>query len=98
MKFKFEKTHLIIIAVVVVLFVLFYPMPDSSSSGKINSSQEGKCQTDQDCFVFGETGTCACGCYSQEEINKLEENRTETCFCLAPKACQCYNGDCVRKV
>lgn len=93
MELKFEKKHVMILVVVVILIFLFYPMPKNNSETK----EVRQCQEDEDCLIFGETGTCNCGCYNATEISELEKNRAEGCFCLPPEECECVNNECMRK-
>jgi hypothetical protein len=49
------------------------------------------CTTDSDCIVFGRDGDCNCGCY---RVGSAPVQRIEGCFCAAPTACECVNGEC----
>ena len=49
------------------------------------------CLVDSDCVVFGETGSCNCGCYNKDY---LPTKTDEECFCLAPTSCGCVNNKC----
>lgn len=51
----------------------------------------GECSEDSDCVVFGEDGDCNCGCYLKGNEPSGPGGK---CFCAAPKACRCVDGEC----
>jgi len=51
----------------------------------------GICLTDKDCILFGKTGQCNCGCYYKNEVPTHSGGE---CYCLAPSACKCVDGEC----
>ncbi len=93
MKFEFTKQHGIILGVFLIMIILFFPSTNNSSQ-----EENVQCVEASDCFVFGETGTCGCGCYNSTQIEEFEKNRTEGCFCLPPEECVCPQGKCMRNV
>ncbi len=50
-----------------------------------------KCESDNDCIVFGKDGDCNCGCYN---LNALPKDSGGACFCAAPTSCKCIDGNC----
>ena len=72
----------IIVVVIIVVLAVFFIMRAPSSR---------ECEKDSDCIVFGETGDCNCGCYTQ---NNLPTDSGGECFCLAPVSCVCADGKC----
>ncbi|MFW5846631.1 MAG: hypothetical protein ACOCUU_00585 [Nanoarchaeota archaeon] len=92
MKFEFKKEYLALLVLILILFILFQPIQNSNPK-----TEKNECVKDSDCVVFGETGTCNCGCYNSTQIKELEKNKNKGCFCLPPKNCQCVNNKCVRK-
>ena len=72
----------IIVVIIVIVITLF--------TIRVLSKGSKECNIDEDCFVYGEAGTCTCGCYSKKPLIDLKEK----CFCGLPEACACIDNIC----
>lgn len=82
-----------IMAVVAVLLavLLMSGWGGGQEAEPVQRVSDGGCVVDSDCVVYGQTGDCNCGCYTE---GNLPAGTGGECFCAAPTSCQCVNSQC----
>ena len=85
-----KKAVIAILGIVILLALIIFGL--AYLIGRNSPSRGGKdCVVDNDCLVYGQTGDCNCGCYHKDN---LPTSPGGECFCLAPIACRCVEGQC----
>jgi len=83
---------IIILAVVAVLVATggYLAYQNFLAPVRVGDEEARACVVDEDCIVFGRDGDCNCGCFNKN----VKWERGGDCFCAAPAACRCVDGQC----